>query len=292
MTYSGKNINLCFSYFFTFLKISIYYIFFLILILVLKIDNIKAQSCESLPLFRFHFHNDYLRKKPLVEAIQIEASSIEIDVYKIKNQLYIAHLPTGIRPWKTLEKLYIQPLLSLIKDSTIIQKRKIKPLTILIDCKTNVSKIIPTLLKQLTPLQPYLTITYKSQKAVQQSLLQVIICHADPHYISSDSSFWLIDKHHVFTPIEEQERWKYGLLSYNWKKFFKWKGKKGEMKITEKQLLDKLLQNARLQKLPVRFYNAPDFPTFWKWCKDNNIDFIHTDKSLKKIKKHTIQNKL
>jgi hypothetical protein len=107
----------------------------------------------SKPL-NFHFHNDYLRKKTLAEALELGAASIEIDVYKFKNKLYVSHLPTGIRPWKTLDNIYIKPLLQLIKDSLFAQQYSTNPLVLLIDCKSSVSKTLPLLQEYFLPLTP------------------------------------------------------------------------------------------------------------------------------------------
>jgi alkaline phosphatase len=230
---------------------------------------------------KFHFHNDYLRKKPLEEALELGAASIEIDVYKYKNKLCVAHLPTGIRPSKTLDKIYIKPLLKLIKDSLLAQQYSANPLVLLIDCKSRVSQTLPLLQKYFLPLYPYLS--FHTPNSTHKGLLQVVVCHASPSSVP-DSTFWLIDKHDLLKKIPDNERWKYYMASYNWKKYFKWRGK-DSIPAHERQLFSVLAENAHSQSLCIRFYNAPDFFEFWNWSANQSIDLIHTDRPRKYIKK-------
>jgi hypothetical protein len=121
-------------------------------------------------------------------------------------------------------------------------------------------------------------------------LLQVVVCHAPPSLVP-DSTFWLIDKHNLRQKIPNSEKWKYYIASYNWKKYFKWRGK-GSMPIHEHQLFSFLRTSAHTQNLRMRFYKAPDFFEFWNWSANQSIDLIQTDKTRKYIKKLSKNNRV
>jgi hypothetical protein len=43
-----------------------------------------------------HSHNDYTRKKPLVHALELGFTSVEIDVHYYRNKLKVSHIRLGL----------------------------------------------------------------------------------------------------------------------------------------------------------------------------------------------------
>ncbi len=49
------------------------------------------------------------------------------------------------------------------------------------------------------------------------------------------------------------------------------------MPAMERQRLDSIVRLAHEQGRLVRFWNAPDFPNFWRTMRAANVDWINTD---------------
>jgi hypothetical protein len=62
------------------------------------------------PLSRAYSHRDCEFNPPLWVSLQHDFHHIEVDVYCLLGQVFVAHDPHKIRPWKTLERLYLGPL--------------------------------------------------------------------------------------------------------------------------------------------------------------------------------------
>jgi len=65
---------------------------------------------EPKPLQRAHAHDDYEHKRPLFDALECGFCSVEADVWLVKGQLLVAHVPVQWNTERTLEKLYLDPL--------------------------------------------------------------------------------------------------------------------------------------------------------------------------------------
>src|SRR5688500_7374532 len=67
-----------------------------------------------------HSHNDYERARPLFDAIEHGACSIEADVHLVEGSLLLAHEPEDVTPEKTLEALYLEPLATVEGELTLL----------------------------------------------------------------------------------------------------------------------------------------------------------------------------
>jgi hypothetical protein len=66
------------------------------------------------------------------------------------------------------------------------------------------------------------------------------------------------------------------MISDNWGKHFKWRGK-GPLPEPEKAKLKALVAQAHAQARRIRFWNAPDSPAGWTVLLEAGVDLINTD---------------
>jgi len=65
-------------------------------------------------LGRAHAHNDYVRARPLLDALERGFGSIEVDVVLVDGEIFVAHELAEVRPSDTLARLYLEPLRTLV----------------------------------------------------------------------------------------------------------------------------------------------------------------------------------
>lgn len=97
-----------------------------------------------------HAHNDYVKPRPLMNALENRVFSVEADVFLVNGALLVAHTAREIDPAKTLKKLYLEPMYQLYTAN----KGHISPDTayticLAIDIKEKGSQVIPLLGKML-----------------------------------------------------------------------------------------------------------------------------------------------
>jgi hypothetical protein len=69
-----------------------------------------AADAPPQPLPSAHAHNDYLHKRPLLDALEHGFCSVEADVFLVRGDLLVAHTALDIRAERTLQALYLDPL--------------------------------------------------------------------------------------------------------------------------------------------------------------------------------------
>ena len=97
-----------------------------------------------------HAHNDYKNEYPLKTALDNKFKSIEVDVFLLKDRLYVGHSWFELRRTKTIEKMYLDPLWEIFNsnDNSIYTDNS---LYLLVDVKTNALKtykILENILKK------------------------------------------------------------------------------------------------------------------------------------------------
>lgn len=106
-----------------------------------------------------HSHNDYYRRRPLHEALDLGFGSIEVDVFPIDGDLLVGHHPAELTPDRTLDRLYLEPLLArcrTAKEPTTGPRPAGGRLTLLIDLKRDGERALEILRPALEPLKPWL----------------------------------------------------------------------------------------------------------------------------------------
>ena len=68
-------------------------------------ERSTAQTAPAVPIA--HAHNDYEHHRPLLDALKAGFASVEADVYRVDNQLLVAHDRQDTNPERSLESLYL-----------------------------------------------------------------------------------------------------------------------------------------------------------------------------------------
>lgn len=213
-----------------------------------------------------HSHNDYLNKSPFYTAYKNEFASIEADVFPVNGKLYVAHSKKEIKPEYTLKRLYLDPMAA---ELSLNPGRRLK---LLIDIKENYKESLSLLLKEIQPVQQYL-----STPADTRSLTILITGNRPPpsEYKNYPSYIFFDDDLKLMHEANEWER--VGLVSLSFGKFSAWKGEGKPVKKDIKKLkhtIDSVHQAGKA----IRFWAAPDNARSWRVQKKLGVDLIGTDR--------------
>lgn len=223
-------------------------IFISIFFLVLLSACTKSKKLSCIPA---HSHNDYLQKTPLFKALSKTFKSIEADIYKVGDSLFVAHDFDKIQQGHTLRQLYLAPLQKQLSNHPIDYE-----LFILVDIKREGKNVYPTLEVILESYKDILT-HYENGKVIEKSV-RVILSGDRPTELMLQR-----EKRYTFLDGEISKMGKpfaknlIPLYSGDWENYFKWKGL-GSMPASEKQELQKLVMKAKKQNAFLRFWNTPN----------------------------------
>jgi hypothetical protein len=133
-----------------------------------------------------HSHNDYWRDIPLFEAINDGCTSIEADVWKIKDELYVGHSETSLTPNRTFRSLYVNPLVEILdrqnpsnefgtaKSSGVFDEDAQQTLVLLVDIKTDPKETFRYVQSQIGALRDKGYLTYFNGKNVIKGPVTVV----------------------------------------------------------------------------------------------------------------------
>jgi hypothetical protein len=111
-----------------------------------------------------HSHNDYWRAEPFTSAIATGCIGIEVDVWKVQDELMVGHAKSELSTERTLTSMYIRPLVELLQTQNQDRDPRLLPrgvydrepdqtVVLLVDLKSNPDKSWPLLLEKLEPLR-------------------------------------------------------------------------------------------------------------------------------------------
>ncbi len=225
---------------------------------------------------RAHAHNDYLHKRPLLDALDQRFASVEADIFLKDGQLLVAHTVFEIKPERTLQKLYLDPLRERAKANGGKVYNDGPAFHLMIDVKTEAKATWAALAKVLDDYADILTV-WKDGKPEPKAVTVVVsgnwdreaIKAANPRRAAIDGRPKDLDG----TESAELIPW----VSASWSSLFKWKGE-GAMPAEELKKLKDYVAKAHAQGRKVRFWATPDRAEAWAAQRDAGVDFINTDK--------------
>lgn len=210
-----------------------------------------------------HSHNDYEQKVPFWYAFGAGATSIEADVYLVKNELFVSHEQKDIQKERTFDNLYLKSIEKAIELGII----KDQPLQILIDLKTEGETTLKKVVEEIS----------KHPKITAHKNVRFVISgnKPSPEKFTSYPEFIYFD-YQSLDQLTEKQWEKVALLSLNFKAFSVWNGKGG---LTEEDLpkVQEVIKKAKAFKKPFRFWAIPDGKTSWEFFAHAGVDFINTD---------------
>lgn len=252
----------------------------LLLSLILGFASLSITNSNSVkPLQNAHSHNDYQQKRPLKHALRLGFTSIEVDVFCIKGELYVAHTrPTFLRKKKTLRKMYLEPLKKRIEaNGGQVYKGYDQSLLLMIDIKTDAEKTYKVLRKQLKEYESILTKTKKIANTHEVKAVTIFLSGNRPIEAVQAATVRLcgIDGR----PNDLRKKYDSRLMpviSQRYSKILKWNGK-GKKKAANRLLLHQLVREAHQQGKKVRLWASPEDEKVWKFLRDAGVDLINTD---------------
>lgn len=241
-----------------------------------------------------HSHNDYLKSRPLYNAIELGFGSVEIDVCLDKNnQIKVAHNPVCLSAKKTIQELYLDPIASLIESKNPKFNYTVDyPLTLVIDIKTHPDSTYKYL-KQTLDKYAHMITQYKyGQGVVYPAPIRIILTGSRPvdpilmeevNLVKIDMGkeyFSLfrtdtLDPRRIDFIIGQINNSYYSVLSYNGI---------GMPSSSDNELLAEITSKSHRLHASVRFYAAGNNHKIWTYLLNNGVDYINVDK-LKKFSK-------
>ena len=247
--------------------------------LLIAIKVAAQDHLQIIPLHNAHAHNDYKHDRPLFDALDQGFTSVEADVYLVDGELYVYHdLPNKIDPSRTLKKMYLDPLLLISRQSGgKVYAGYDVTFYLMIDIKREGEKVYELLKKQLTDYKEMLT-SYEGI-TMEQGAVTIFLSGDRPinQLMSEEKRLMALDGrpsdigkgiHPSYMPV----------ISDNYNKHFKWKGKTDEMPYEDWRKLRMLIGNAHSEGKKVRFWASPERESVWKVLLRAQVDFINTDR--------------
>jgi hypothetical protein len=225
------------------------------------------------PLVRAHSHNDYLRQRPLLDALDNGFCSVEADIHLVDGRLLVAHDLNKTRPDRTLESLYLDPLRARIKANGGRVHRDGPPCTLLIDIKSDGKTTYPVLHEVLAKYADILTV-FKDGVATPGAITVIVdgacdlIASQSVRYATIDGGLGDLDSDAPPDLIP----W----ISTDWKNVFEWKGQ-GPMPEDERAKMREMVKKAHDKGRKIRFWGLPVRPAVWPELYDAGVDLLNAD---------------
>lgn len=219
-----------------------------------------------------HSHNDYLQAQPFYTAHANHFASMEVDVFLVDNELYVAHNKEDIDKKRTIERLYIEPILAQIKlNGNNKVYRDSGKLQLMIDLKTAGEPALKRLEAKLKPIRQYFDL-----KNNPDAVKLVITGDAPNHdrFKAFDEIFYFDGKRN--TPYTAEELKRVAFFSAGLQEFSKWNGL-GRMVEEDYRKSKNFVDSVHRVGKQVRFWGNPDTKTCWQAFIKMGVDFLNTD---------------
>ncbi len=225
--------------------------------------SLSTSLAQNYTLQKCHAHNDYEHKSPFYEAYNLGFGSIEVDVFLINNELYVAHDKRNIDSTKTLNSLYIEPILAEIQKNNGKLKQ---PLLLLIDLKTG-GETLKTIENQLIA----------NKNIFKKAKVRFVISGEMPNpndFEKYDEMFQFDGR--IKTDYTNKQKNRIALYSNNFQEILLWNGKK-QLDDDQVDKLETFVKGIHKKGKKLRFWATPDTPIAWTTLMNLEVDIIGTD---------------
>lgn len=212
--------------------------------------------------YPLHSHNDYHRKLPLLDAINNNFESVEVDIWNHGKGIKIAH-----NPWQNdgkIEELYLNPIKEMIKNGEFPYTQE-NPFILWIDIKA----VFPSIVSKLARLIEQYPMIGKEVKVIltgRSKLKQKFIKDYPELPAETDSN--------VYPAKTSAPTW----YTLKWSKFTDWNGQ-GELPKADYQKIKELVDAIHLEGRKLRFYATPDTEAYWALMQELKVDLTNSDET-------------
>jgi len=227
------------------------------------------------PLVRAHAHNDYLHKRPLLDALDHGFCSVEADIHLVDGQLLVAHDLDKTRPEGTLKALYLDPLRERVRANGGRVHRDGPQFSLLIDIKSDAETTYTALHKVL---EEYADLFAKAEgDTIEASPVLALISGARPvktitaqpvRYAAIDGRMADLESEAPPTLVP----W----ISASWGSECEGRGR-GTMPGPERAKRDAIVATAHAAGRRVRFWGLPWGRNVWPTLYEAGVDLINAD---------------
>jgi len=193
---------------------------------------------EIQPLVNGHAHNDYAHKRPFLDAYENGFCSIEVDIFRVDDELYVAHDVVSLSIFKKrkLIDLYLDPLLKVVEENDgQVYPGHTEPVILLIDIKHDGAEVFKLLKQQLEDYRSMLCCI--EDGVYQKRAVQIVLSGARPRNLIANDPDRIMAIDGRFSDLDSDLAPELmPLVSDHWGKHFKWRGE-GQMPDKERQQL-------------------------------------------------------
>jgi glycerophosphoryl diester phosphodiesterase len=230
-----------------------------------------TSSARTAYLPRAHSHNDYARGRPLLDAVERGFASVEVDIFLIDGELFVAHEREEVRPSATLTRLYLDPLRDLVRrGGGWIYPPSEQSLQLLIDVKTPADETYGALDRTLAAYEDILT-RWSAQGPTQGAVTAVLSGNRAIRLLLADTSRYVALDGRVDDERASLSNDVMPLVSMDWAEIEPTAPNGRLAKAGE--LIELMHEEGR----KVRFWGTPDEEGIWASLISLGADYIVTD---------------
>lgn len=225
-----------------------------------------APRCVLAGKTGMHAHNDYNHTRPLLDALEAGAISVEADVFLQDGVLLVGHDRSQLTAARSLQALYLEPLDALRRErGSLIPPACGGRLWLLIDVKAEPEASQRALTALLARYRPLL----RDVRVVVSGERDKAGLARDPTGLAGYDGRVL--EHEDTVPAARMP-----LVSEQWSRLFSWTGQ-GAMPAHERARLRSIVAAVHAQGRKLRFWATPDEPELWRELQQAGVDLINTD---------------
>ena len=227
------------------------------------------------PLALAHAHNDYLHKRPLLDALDHGFTSVEADIFLVDGRLLVAHTKSELKPDRTLESLYLDPLRQRVKAGGGSVYPGGRSFNLLVDIKSDGEATYAVLSKVLAQYADILSVTRAGK--TEPKAVNVVVSGNRPRATMEAETVRVAGVDGRFSDLDSDAPASLlPLISDNWSAHFAWRGK-GQISEADRKKLRAAVAKAHEHGRRIRLWGTADNPAMWGELQAAGVDMINTD---------------
>lgn len=227
------------------------------------------------PLLAAHAHNDYVHARPLYDALDHGFCSIEADLFRVGDEILVAHERETLDPTRTLRKLYLDPLRERVRQNRGRVYRGGPPVFLLLDIKEDGRHAYVLLKRMLYEYRSMLT-EVRDNRVITRAVTVVISGDCPREDILVDRVRYAGIDGRLSDLNSKLPAHAMPLLSDRWPGNFTWFGL-GPMPDSQREKLRDIVRKAHEAGRRVRFWATPESEALWQELLNAGVDLIGTD---------------